>query len=103
MSRRNSRRRQQAMNQWRRDLPWRMAGIFGSPVYVGDGAWYVPPDPQREREEWCRQLTARHQLAPGEVVMPAEVGRWDGMRVITEAAPIDPAAWEALRPPRNAM
>jgi hypothetical protein len=59
-----------------------MAKILGTPVYMGNGAWFVPPDPVKEREEWVRQLTARRPLADGEIVMEAEVGRWNGITII---------------------
>lgn len=86
MSRRTSRRRQQAMNQWRRTGRDLLRASLGIPVRLAPGAWYYPPDPRIEREEFVRQIMARVTLSPGQSVMPAEVGRFDGVRIIAEGA-----------------
>lgn len=86
MSRRTSRRRQQAMNEWRRLGRWLRLADLGVPVKLGPGVWYIPSDPAREREEFVRQLTAKVPLQPGEPVpMRGEVGVIEGIRVMSDA------------------
>lgn len=90
MSRRTTRRHQQAMNEWRRTGRMFWLASMGIPVQIGPGAWYIPPDPAKEREEFVRQLTARVPLEPGQPEpMRAEVGEFQGFRFITSGAPID--------------
>lgn len=85
MSRCTSRRNQQRMNDWRRHGRWVWLAGLGVPVPLGPAAWYIPPDPVREREEFIRQLTARVPLQPGDPVpMQGELGVYQGVRISTD-------------------
>lgn len=86
VSRKNSRKRQQAMNEWRREGRFAAMWMAGIP-YWHKGALFIPADPQKEREEFVRQLTARRPIEPGEPEpMRGEVGAYLGMRIIQTAA-----------------
>lgn len=83
MSRRTSRRQQQSMNEWRRTGRTLMLLAAGIPVEVAPGACYIPPDPERERQEFVRQIAARMELEPGQPApMQGYIGTMDGFRVI---------------------
>lgn len=89
MSRRTSRQNQQAMNEWRRTGRWAQLWMAGIPYSPKPGVWMVPSDPQKERQEFVRQLTERRPLDPGEPEpMRGEFGTWNGIRIITNSPPV---------------
>lgn len=85
MSRRNSRRRQQAMNEWRRTGRVYWLASLGIPVQIAPAAWFIPSDPVREREEFVRQIMAPvpDVEGPHRPVIRGEIGSWEGFRFIT--------------------
>ncbi len=83
MSRRTTRRRQQALNEWRRNGRWTRLWDLGIPHSPKPGVWMIPSDPQREREDFLRQITASAPLEPRQPeFMRGYIGTFEDIRII---------------------